>query len=83
MGKGDKGDSGKAKRPPSAYLLFSMEKRPELQAANPNLKLPDISKKLGAQWKALSDSEKKPYEDKAAKQKAAYDAQKPKAGKTK
>jgi hypothetical protein len=82
MGK-DKGE-GKAKRPPSAYLLYSMDKRPELQAANPSLKLPDISKKLGAQWKALSASEKRPYEEKAQKQKAAYEAANPsKGGKTK
>jgi high mobility group protein B1 len=60
-----------------------MEKRPELQASHPNLKLPDISKKIGTQWKALSDAEKKPYEEKAAKQKAAYESANPKGRKSK
>jgi hypothetical protein len=57
-----------------------MEKRPEIQADHPELKLPDISKKVGAQWKALSESEKKPYEEKAQKQKAAYEAANPSKG---
>jgi hypothetical protein len=79
MGK-DKGD--KPKRPLSAYMIYSTEKRPEIQAANPGLKLPDISKKIGALWKGLSASEKKPYEDKAAKCKSDYSAAKSSSGKS-
>jgi hypothetical protein len=78
MGK-DKGD--KPKRPLSAFMLYSSEKRPEIQESNPGLKLPDVSKKIGALWKGLSASEKKPYEEKAAKAKAEYDAVKGSSGK--
>jgi hypothetical protein len=83
MGK-DK--SGSPKRPPSAYVLYSVEKRPEIKEANPSLKLGEISKMIGASWQGLSTAEKKPYEERAAKQKAAYQANKgssSKSGKSK
>lgn len=52
--------------------------------------LGEVGKALGIKWKALTDSEKKPYEDRAAeekkkyeKRKAQYEADNPKAGKSK
>jgi hypothetical protein len=41
----------------------------------------EIMKRLAEKWKALSDAEKKVYNDKAAKEKDAYTAQKPASGK--
>jgi hypothetical protein len=69
MGK-TKGDQ--LKRPLSAYILYSTDKRPGIQESNPDLSLTDISKRLGAGWKALSAAERKPYEDKAAKLRDEY-----------
>jgi hypothetical protein len=77
-----KGQSGPApKRPRSAYILFTMEKREAVKSANPGIANKEILKKLGGQWKVLSDKEKQVYTDRAAKEKEAYDAQKPSAGK--
>jgi len=50
-------DPDAPKRPASAYIRFSVAKRPEVVAANPTAKLGDIAKLLGAMWKALSADE--------------------------
>ncbi|VEU43595.1 unnamed protein product [Pseudo-nitzschia multistriata] len=62
------------KRPPSSYFLFTAEKRPEVSAAFSSLG--EVSKELGRLWSSLSDDEKKPYVEKAAIAKAAYDVEK-------
>ena len=51
--------------PKSAYNVFVSEVRPKLKAANPHLAFGDVSKKIGALWKELSEEDKKPYYDKA------------------
>ena len=51
--------------PKSAYNVFVSEVRPKVKAANPQLPFGDISKKVGAIWKELSNEDKKPYYDKA------------------
>jgi hypothetical protein len=79
MGKGQ-GDST-PKRPRSAYILFTMDKRDSVKAANPGIANKEILKKLGEQWKVLSDKDRQVYNDRAAKEKEAYDAQKPASGK--
>jgi hypothetical protein len=43
------------------------EKRPEVVAKYPNLKVTEIAKKIGELWKNLSDAEKQVYKDLAAK----------------
>ncbi len=37
------------------------------------MKVTEISKELGKQWKALTDQQKAPYNQKAEKDKARYD----------
>jgi hypothetical protein len=56
----------KKKRPPTSYVLFSMEERQKIVQEFPNLKLGDISKKCGEAWKALSDESKNEWKAKAA-----------------
>lgn len=48
----------KPKRAPSAFIKFSNAKRGEVKAANPEFKLGDIGKALGAMWNKLSAEEK-------------------------
>jgi hypothetical protein len=67
-------DRGRPGRPASPFLLFAREKRPALQAANPGLRLPEIVKKIGEQWKALSPSERAVYEQKASNMRAGFKA---------
>ena len=52
-------------RTPSNYVLFSLEKRKEITAQNPDLSLGEISKLCGAAWRALAASERAPYDEKA------------------
>merc|ERR1712057_159104 len=64
------------KKPKSAmvaFMYFSIEQRPNLQRANPTLKIAEISKMLGAQWRSMSASQKSKYDAKAATDKKRYD----------
>jgi hypothetical protein len=51
----------------SSYFAFVKEKRPEVVAKYPNLKVTEISKKLGEMWKSVSPAEKEAYKAIAAK----------------
>ena len=56
------------KPPKTAYQLFCEDNRKELQ--DDGYKMIEISQKLGAKWKSLSEDEKQPYMDKNKKLKA-------------
>ena len=58
----------KAKRPPSAYLLYCAEARGALPEG---MKVPEQAKMLGAQWKALGEEEKARFQAQAAEAKEA------------
>lgn len=55
------------KRPKNAFMMYSMERRPEINAANKlkpkehQLKMGDIQKILGAQWQGMTEEQKLPY----------------------
>ena len=51
----------KPKRPLNAYMVFAMEVRESVKKNNPTASITDIAKKIGALWRALSDSEKAKY----------------------
>ena len=65
------------KRPNSAYFIFSNEKRPSLmeksKKENGKVAVTDVSKELGKMWKELNAKKKKPFEDKAVKDKERYE----------
>jgi hypothetical protein len=66
-----KGKGGATKRPRSGYILFTMAEREAVKTAEPGINTKEIMKRLAEKWKALSDAEKKVYNDKAAKEKEA------------
>ncbi|XP_074575774.1 HMG1/2-like protein [Curcuma longa] len=69
-------DPNKPKRPPSAFFVFLEEFRKEFQQQNPdNKKVAVVSKACGDKWKSMSESEKAPYVEKAAKRKEEYQKQ--------
>lgn len=49
------------KRAKTAYQYFCDEQRPKLQKKNPEWRLPQLSKELGAMWKAMTDRKKAKY----------------------
>jgi len=62
-------------KPHSSYLYFCDETREALRAAHPDTSVPDLAKLQGAAWKALDESEKQVYMDKAAEDLERYKAE--------
>jgi len=57
----------------SAYFIYTNEQREQIRKDNPELKITEVSKRIGDMWKALSDDEKKPYNVKANEAKTQYE----------
>jgi len=67
--------TGQPKRPASAYIIFSKEARSAVVSANPTLKPTQVMTALGAAWRQLPASKRKPYEEKSVEAKAQYEKQ--------
>uniref|UniRef100_A0A5B7BLG4 Putative high mobility group B protein 1-like n=1 Tax=Davidia involucrata TaxID=16924 RepID=A0A5B7BLG4_DAVIN len=69
-----KKDINKPKRPPSAFFVFLEEFRKTYKQEHPNVTaVSAVGKAAGEKWRAMSNAEKAPYEDKAAKRKSDYE----------
>jgi len=60
----------KTPRAKSAYIIFSLEQRANIQKANPTATFGEMGKLIGAAWAALSDKAKEPYQKKSEAEKA-------------
>ena len=61
------------KRGKSAYILFSVDKRPEVKAMlPPDAKVTEVMKKIAELWRELDPESKKFWEQKAVEDKARY-----------
>ncbi|KAI9596056.1 hypothetical protein BDF19DRAFT_439499 [Syncephalis fuscata] len=65
-------DPAKPKKPLSAFLIFLGERRQAL-AATFDGNAVEFAKSIGAEWRSLSEAEKKPYNDKSATNFQKYD----------
>lgn len=65
-------NENKIKRPPSAYLLFSIAIRKQTKEENPDINSKALMKLIGEKWKSLSEDEKKPYTEQADIEKKRY-----------
>merc|ERR1712066_1150374 len=65
-------DPNKPKNAPSSYLLYCNDVRARFQEENKGMKISQISKLIGAEWKTLSDEDKKQYVDKSAELRAEW-----------
>merc|ERR1712129_266434 len=64
-------DANKPKGAQTGYFLFTASRRAALTAENPAMKITQIAKLMGAEWKELSDDDKAPFMAAAAKAKTA------------
>ena len=66
-------DSKKPKKANTAWICFTQEMREKVKAENPDATTTDLTKLMSPMWKALSDSERKKYEDMASEDKERYE----------
>jgi hypothetical protein len=62
------------KRPMSGYFLFVQASRDAYKQTHPDASVAQITKALAVEWGALSDEEKRPYDEQVAEAKARYEA---------
>lgn len=68
-----KKDPNAPKRNMSAYFLYSIAARPQVKADNPNASFGDIARIISAQFKNLSEKERRMWDEKAVADKERYD----------
>ena len=65
-------DPNHPKHPSTTWILFLNAARPKLREEHPEAKMTDITKLASAQWKAMSPSDRAPWDAKAATDKERY-----------
>mmetsp|Transcript_39774 Transcript_39774/g.58417 ORF Transcript_39774/g.58417 Transcript_39774/m.58417 type:complete len:340 (-) Transcript_39774:115-1134(-) len=67
-----KKDPNAPKKPLSSFMIFCNENRPKIKEANPDAGFGDIAKLMGAEFKKLSEQERKRYDELVLKEKEKY-----------
>ena len=64
----------KPKRPKNAFMFYSEHNRARVKTQFELTGVADVAKKLGEEWRALSEADKQPYLDMQAEAKKAVEA---------
>jgi len=67
-----KKDPSAPKRPMSAFLYFSQDKRRQIKEENPTIRNTEVSRILGELWRNSSDEEKRPHVEKEKEEREKY-----------